>query len=214
MMMSTRFSLHVFLLAVIGLLPVARNHYLPNETDQRCAEMAMPVPSATQRVWPEEPPWLSEAFDTDDWAVRRVIDDSGSEIVLYVVRSFDWKRLYHHPELAIAHGHDLRYSGVSRLREAPEVPLHTLRGQANGVAVYSLVYDEVPIAEPIREQLYLGLKVLFRPRRPMTLVFGLRRNAPAHDELTAETLAGHVVRTTLFFLTPVQRGESKLSGKR
>jgi len=89
-----------------------------------------------------------------------------------VARSFDAKRLYHHPELAVLRGTQATPSGLARAKARPDVPLHVLdteRDDRHGVAVYALLYDGRFIEDPIWFQLRTSAELLFTGRKPLTL---------------------------------------------
>ena len=92
---------------------------------------------------------------------------------MFVGRSFDAKRLYHHPELALLRGTATTPAGVARVQAAPNVPLHivtTKRKDRTGVAVYALLAEGAYIENPVRYQLGTSMRWLVSGRRPMTLI--------------------------------------------
>jgi hypothetical protein len=125
--------------------------------------------------------WVPGAFETNDFIERHY----GAALRLFVARSYNAKRLYHHPELAVAHGDDYERTRVERLAERPEVPVFVLKGREQ-TSVYALHYDTFFIANPIRFQLQHSVQLLVRPRQLMTLFF-VRNAAPGPDAPLAET---------------------------
>ncbi len=71
------------------------------------------LPQATNR--PAD--WGRRRFESQDWTERRYVS-GGDQVVLTVVRSFDLKALYHHPELAVAYGADFEPSRVQSFEVA------------------------------------------------------------------------------------------------
>ena len=70
--------------------------------------------------------WVIDNFGTDDFIERRY----GADVTLFVARSYDPKRLYHHPELGVAYGR--RFDSTSVVQEAAgsrPVPIHVLLGE-------------------------------------------------------------------------------------
>jgi hypothetical protein len=116
--------------------------------------------------------WGKRRFDSDDWTERRFLAGS-DEVLLTVIRSYDLKTLYHHPELAVAYGTGFVGEQVERLVQNPDVPIHVLQ-PAPGVralAMYVLHYDERFVENPITFQIRTAGELLFSGRKPMTLFF-------------------------------------------
>jgi hypothetical protein len=100
-----------------------------------------------------------------------------------VVRSYDPKSVYHHPELAVAYRTSFVGEDVIVMDERPEVPVHVLKpGPGVGAsAMYVLHYDTRFIDNPIAFQIRAAGELLFSKRRPMTLFFLLNENAGTDD---------------------------------
>jgi hypothetical protein len=122
--------------------------------------------------------WGKRRFDSDDWVERSYIEAGSDPITLTVVRSFDPKRLYHHPELAIAYrrtsfvGEEIR-----RFAERTDIPVHVLQPEAGtaatGIGMYVLHYGSGFIEDPIWFQVRSAGELFFSRRLPMTLFFVL-----------------------------------------
>lgn len=114
--------------------------------------------------------WIERNYNSKDWRLR-----NESPLLLFVGRSYDPKRLYHHPELALLHGADLETLGTVHLPRRTERPIHLLKGKltegGKGLAIYALLYDEQFIDNPYLFQLQNAFWLLFQARRPMTLFF-------------------------------------------
>jgi hypothetical protein len=120
-----------------------------------------------------EETWGKRRFDSDDW-IDRKYERGGRSVRLTVVRSYDAKAVYHHPELAIAY-RDGSFSGVEVVRTAarPQVPLFVLQplpGERSR-ALYALHYDNGFVDNPVAFQIRSAAELLFSPRKPMTLFF-------------------------------------------
>jgi hypothetical protein len=116
--------------------------------------------------------WGDDRFGSADWIERRYA--GAPEVKLVVARSFDPKRLYHHPELAVDYGERYDKAMTIRLPQRRDIPVHLLRGSGeNGrhFAVYALHYDEGYVENPITFQLRTSLRSLFDRRHAMTLFF-------------------------------------------
>jgi hypothetical protein len=104
---------------------------------------------------------------------RKYTSDKGS-VILTVVRSYDPKSVYHHPELAVSY-HREAFEGVEvkRFSEHPEVPVHVLRPSSSApvLGMYVLHYGSGFVEDPMSFQLRSALQLLFSKRQPMTLFF-------------------------------------------
>ena len=116
--------------------------------------------------------WGKEQFDSDDW-IDRIYARAGHEVRLSVIRSYDAKSLYHHPELAVSYGTGYVRSEVRRSTQRPEIPLHVLYTEADAgtTAIYALHYDDRFVDEPIAFQFRLAGELFFSGRKAMTLFF-------------------------------------------
>ena len=116
--------------------------------------------------------WGQRRFESGDWFERRYLAGS-DEVLLTVLRSYDLKRLYHHPELDVAYGVGYLTDESVELMEAPGVPVRLLRtsDETGGTAVYALHYGDDFVANPLWLQIRVAGELLFSGRRPMTLLF-------------------------------------------
>jgi hypothetical protein len=122
--------------------------------------------------------WGEERFSATDWTERHY---KGNKVRLFMGRSFDSKKLYHHPELAVDYGNDYDAGAVIDLPQRPGVPVHVMRGSGTDsrrVALYTLHYDGRFVADPIRFQLRTSLELLFSKRKSMTLFFATQDLGP------------------------------------
>ncbi len=133
--------------------------------------------------------WVRESFGTDDFIERRY----GPDVTLFVARSYDPKRLYHHPELAVAYGRRFDSASVIRLSTPVGViPMHVLSGE-DELACYALLYDGRFVESPLRFEMSHALGTLIGPRKQMTLFFahGRASATPADSEI-ARILVGAI----------------------
>jgi len=111
--------------------------------------------------------WVRENFGAEDFIERRY----GSDVTLFVARSYDAKRLYHHPELGAAYGRSYDKASVARIpMTSGPVPIHVLTGPG-GLASYALLYNDEFVENPMWFQATQVFSMLFGPRREMTLLF-------------------------------------------
>jgi hypothetical protein len=119
--------------------------------------------------------WGRRHFESEDW-FDRVYSSGPNQVRLTVVRSYDLKRLYHHPENDVARGAGLAVHELIALPGLVDVPVHLLQtdDRERGSAMYALHYGDGFVADPLWFQVSLAGELLFSGRRPMTLLF-------AHD---------------------------------
>ena len=173
-MISSRYAAATAFAIGLALVPTVIHSYLGLTIDDGVAVRAIPetVEGMPSRPTDRRAAWVASRFDTADWIERTYRVDS-TDVTLFAGRSFDAKRLYHHPELALLRGMTPTPAGLSRVRSAPEVPLHvitTAQGGERGVAVYALLAEGAFVENPIGYQLRTSARLLVSGRRPMTLI--------------------------------------------
>ena len=137
--------------------------------------------------------WVQENFEATDFIERRY----PGEVTLFVARSYDPKRLYHHPELGAAYGRGYDSTDVVRIpKPSGAVPVHVLTGQG-GLACYVLLYDGEFVENPWSFQARQVISMLASPRRQMTLFFA---HGPAASDATKSPVARIVVAAVDSFL--------------
>ena len=119
--------------------------------------------------------WGQRRFNSDDWIERHYMRGADT-IRLTVVRSYDPKSLYHHPELAVAYGRRFADVEKTQLAGRPEVPVHVLVPAAGeeAAAAYVLHYGDRFVSDPIRFQILTAAELLLSRRQAMTLFFALQ----------------------------------------
>ena len=172
-MISTRFAPAVIVLVALALIPTVIHSYvgrLAND-DVRTAGIPIRLGDEIGTATNRRPQWGMVQFGAEDWIERSY--GTRRDLTLFVGRSFDAKRLYHHPELAVAYGDSYRQATVMRFPSRPEIPVHVLRYEtdSNRASMYALLYDGQFVENPIRFQLVNALELLFSRRKPMTLFF-------------------------------------------
>lgn len=133
--------------------------------------------------------WMVRKFDSFDWMERWY--GAGTSLRLSVVRSYDAKKLYHHPELAISY-REMRLGATARttLPGRADVPVVTVRAADGepGLAAYVLHYDHRFVENPYVFQVRQAAELLFTGRRAMTLIYVQDLAAPP-DAAVEETMA-------------------------
>jgi hypothetical protein len=172
-MISPRYAAPVAVLLTLALVPTVIHSYRATRTDDglRAAGIADRLGGMPSTPTERRAEWVENNFATDDW-VERTYRAGSTDVSLFVARSYDPKRLYHHPELALLRGNQTQPAGVVRSGARPEIPLHvvaTERGGRRGVAVYALMYEGSFIDNPLVFQLRTSVELLVSGRRPLTL---------------------------------------------
>jgi len=198
-MMSPRYAPIVCVLIALALVPTVLHSYVGAVTrDGRVVHTLAPTLAGfASEKSAKQDDWAELNFATSDWMQRRYIGRS-TELMLTVVRSYDAKRLYHHPENAAAYGNSFSKSEWRVAAGRPQLPVHVARTtDASGpIALYALHYDDRFIDNPITFQIQTAAQLLFKPRAPMTLFFVYQRsNATGTDPL--ETPAAALLYDTI-----------------
>jgi len=173
-MISARFAPVVCALAAVALIPTFIHSYVGfTIADGRSATAIPPTLAGyTSRPSDRNATWGQRRFESSDW-VERVYESGANRVTLTVVRSFDLKSLYHHPELAVAYGTSFRPAEVARFSSRPDVPVFVLApgGGTEAVGMYVLHYGDGFVEAPIRFQIRTAGELLVSGRRAMTLFF-------------------------------------------
>jgi hypothetical protein len=169
-MIRPRHAAALLTLLLLALVPTIIHSYIGVVSDDGWKAAAIPTNLAGYTAGSDrrDPTWGARRFDSDNWIARRYTRGA-DEIVLTVVRSYDLKSVYHHPELAIAYDTPFTTSTVERLG-AKQIPLHVLKS-GNALGLYVLHYDGRFVADPIWFQLRTAGELLFSSRKVMTLFF-------------------------------------------
>jgi hypothetical protein len=167
-MISARYAPGVAVLLALALIPTVRNTYVDAHVKDGRSVAAIPMMIGGElgASTPRGAGWAKDALAADDAIERRY----GPDITLFAARSFDAKRLYHHPELVVAYGRDYSSASVEPASARPEVAIHRLSGE-NAWGMYALAYEDRFIADPVRFEMRRVLTSLVQPREPMTLFF-------------------------------------------
>jgi hypothetical protein len=173
-MLSSRYAPAVCLALLLTLVPTIIHSYVGVVVRDGRATASIPMTLMSYTSFPTKHPvdWGESHFDSHDWFERQYTL-GGDNVVLTVVRSYDLKALYHHPELAVAY-HYAKFDRdeMGTLPGRSDIPVHVLsNGGATPVGLYALHYDGRFIDDPIRFQLRTAGELLFTGRKPMTLFF-------------------------------------------
>ena len=178
-MVSLKYLPAVVLLLALALPPTIIHSYANHVVVDGRSTAAIPATIAEFRAseTTRNANWGQRAFQSSDWIDRNYVSVK-DEVRLTVVRSYDPKSIYHHPELLIAYGTTFTRAEDLRLPSHPEVPLKVLRGLpgVTATAIYALHYGDGFVENPILFQIRLAGELLVNRRQPMTLFFAFQRS--------------------------------------
>lgn len=209
MTLSSRHAPALCLALAIALVPTIIHTYSGRVADDGRSAAGMPATIAGERFVStgRAPDWGQRLFDSGDWFETRSTGP-GPEVTLTVLRSYDLKKLYHHPELTIAYGTAFLREEIARAEARPEVPLHVLRAE-NGAstAVAVLHYGDEFVENPIWLQVRVAGQLLVSPRKPITLFFARQRGEADRpvDDLKATRIVFAAVDEFLSQALPADR---------
>jgi hypothetical protein len=203
-MISARFAVPTLALLGIALVPTIIHVYLGRLEDdgRRAAAVGTVLAGMTSTPASHSRYWGRNSLGSHDWIARDYMAPDGNLLQLTLVRTWDAKRVYHHPELAVAYGVAYFEHEVVRWPPLGDAPVHVLRTDTRDhvrLAVYCLVYGDEIIGNPYWFQLQLAGESLFRGRRPMTLVF-VRDDAPGNAPVTTSRAGRLLVAAVRAFL--------------
>ncbi|MEO6212065.1 MAG: hypothetical protein ABIP65_00430 [Vicinamibacterales bacterium] len=168
-MIAARHLPAVAALLALACVPTVLHSYtsMTLEDGRSAAAMPLRLNGIDGRPGGHSVTWVQSTYGTTDFVERQY----GPALTLFVGRSFDAKRLYHHPEHGIAHGDGYEGAIVVRRPERPDLPIFVLDNARDRRSVYALLYAGEFVEHPIRFQLQNAFALLVRPRELMTLFF-------------------------------------------
>ena len=186
-MIATRYATAVAVLVAATLVPTLIHSYggVVEDDSRSAAHVPETLGTSTSQPTDRNANWGQRHFESDDWIERRYTTPSGP-VTLTVVRSYDLKTLYHHPEIEIVEGADLKESRVETFAARPEIPVFVLETESDRgpVVFYALHYDDGFVRDPIWFQIRTAGELLFQGRRAMTLFLAQDENVPAGADLS------------------------------
>ncbi len=178
-MISNRYAFPAALLLCVALVPTVIHSYLGATLDdgRHTSAIAASLAGLGFRPTNRHDKWGKDVYDSDDWIERRYAGPDGKEVLLFAARSYNLKRLYHHPELGVLRGVDMGRATASTMPGSDGKPIHVLRARVGaGLAAYVLLYDGRFVENPIALQLRTSWELIFSPRKPMTLFLVFDKN--------------------------------------
>jgi hypothetical protein len=184
--MSSRYAPGAALLVLLALVPTVLHNYVGyRRPDARRAEAIPTDLSGWSSVPVADATWSKPQFSSDDAFEREYRSGIGTPVRLVVIRSYDAKGLYHHPELAVAYGKSLVASGTVSIAALPDVPVFAMRSERSespAYAVYALHAGDGFMRDPLPFQLRQSAALLVGGRRLTTLFFA-RGTGPGPEKL-------------------------------
>jgi hypothetical protein len=175
-MISSRYVPAVCVLLALALVPTAIHSYAAVVVSDNLRTESIPVALGEFASTPSgrDAGWGGRRFESPDWFERKYVSAS-DELLLTVLRSYNLKLLYHHPELDVAYGTAFLRQETRRFEAHPEIPIHVLYSDVDGgsIAAYALHYDGQFVDDPMWFQLRSATELLFsgRPGRPTSPIF-------------------------------------------
>lgn len=184
-MISTRFVPIICALLAMALVPTVIHSYANTRVIDDRTTAAIPASLAGYDGTPSgrNATWGRRRFESHDW-IERIYRSKDDQVKLSVIRSYDAKALYHHPELAVSNDSSWVRSEGRRFAQRPDIPVRVLFADSGPVALYVLHYGERFVEDPIAFQLRSAGELLFRGRQAMTLFF-LTDERPAGRDIEA-----------------------------
>ncbi len=179
--LSPRYASATLVLLVLALVPTVLTTYVRGaivETPSLAETLPETLDGRTSAPTTRRATTIKREFDSDDWVEREYAGIGEPAVKLLLVRSYDMKRLYHHPELAVSEADYGPSKVVSAASEAGPIDVHVLpptEGRS-GLAAYALLYRGRTVASPLLFQFAVAPDLLLLGRRPMTLVFAEQRS--------------------------------------
>lgn len=205
-MISARYAPAICVLLALTLIPTIIHSYARDAFDDGRRAEQVPAGLAGHTAAPSDrhPTWGERRFDSRDWVERHYRSDAGKSVTLTVIRTLDAKRVYHHPELAVAYGTTFVDDTVRRFPARPDIPVHVLTPGPGVTAAgaYVLHYDTRFIDNPIAFQIRTAGELLFSPRKPMTLFFVLDPEADPAKDLDGSSAMAVLFAAIDAFTTP------------
>lgn len=173
-MISARYAAPVAILIAFSLVPTFVHSYVGATVSDGRLTAAIPPKLAewSSRPSGRKASWFREVLASEDW-IERWYSIDGRDVLVVATRSYDPKRLYHHPELALVKGVDFTSLATRRLQQMPHVPVHVLTSQSEdsrNLLVYALLYEDRFIDSAWLFQIRTAGELLFSRRKPMTLL--------------------------------------------
>ena len=191
-MISSRYAVPVIILLALALIPTIIHSYIDAKVNdgKSVNNIAVTLNNFTSTPAKRHASWGMDIFGSTDWFERDYHDKQYNKVRLFAARSYDHKRLYHHPELAISYGYSLSKRDILNLPGSPEITVHLLSNDDNSMLVaFVLLYDDEFVSDPIIHQLSDSMRLLVNARKPMTLFYASQSNLPPNTQFGKSDIA-------------------------
>lgn len=162
-MISARYAWAAAVVLLLAAVPTVLNVYRrPAEIALGGLEEKLGGRLGEFTAGPRRAATIEEHFGARDFVTRRY-----RAIELFAARSYDGKKLFHFPELALTYGR-----AATAVRDVPGARvIEFAQGREVHVAAYALLYGRRGVEEPIRFHLSILPELFVGHREPMTLVY-------------------------------------------
>ena len=194
-MISTRYAVPVAILLALAMIPTLIHSYLGLRQDDGATVKTIDpnLENFTSVLSKRNAGYGEETFGSQNWIERIYMNEEGKSIRLFVIKGYDHKRLYHHPELALSYAKGLISNGQIQLAAHPGIPVNLLKNDTNpNIAAYALLYDGKFIDNPIWHQVLDSLNLLVSARKPMVL-FYISDDSPPKNTTFKDTNAAFLL---------------------
>ena len=187
-MISSRFAAAACVLIALALGPTLIHSYggVVVEDGRKASALPETLAGFSSRPSNRAATWGQRRFESHDWVER--LYSTPKDVTLTVIRSYDLKALYHHPELAVAYGSGFESARVVFPPDRPDLPIHVLQTEreTGPAGFYVLLYDDRFVSDPISFQIRTAAELLFTGRQAMTLFFVLDPSVSKTAEVVKE----------------------------
>ncbi|MHC4548190.1 MAG: hypothetical protein ACYTEZ_05375 [Planctomycetota bacterium] len=208
-MISHRYAWPAAALLLVAFVPTLLNVYRqPPPLEAGALAAAIPADLARfEMTGPgkhqDRPGWVEENYAARDFFERKYRGDL-PELEVFAARTYDGKKLFHFPELALTYGRSATAVRTGELRVADgTVPVRRIefrRPDSVRVAASALFYGKRSVDRPVAF-LFKILPELFLGRRePMTLIYVQGEAPPAAAAVLAEEVDGLLAASAEAFL--------------
>jgi hypothetical protein len=188
---SKRYAGHVLVCVVPVLVIVVIHSYIGLQVED-CRELSGLFPNAAgDTSSPRRDARMREVFDAVQWE-EGTLDTTvpASQMKFSIIRSYDPKKIYHHPEISLVRGatparRDVEYIDA----EGERVPVHRAYynpASTTALVAFILIYHSRPVDNPYLSQIRSAPLQFVRGSYPMTLFF-VSAQAPASATREMET---------------------------
>jgi hypothetical protein len=191
--LSRRYALHAVALLLVPLFPVAIHSYGRYDTDDCANVQALLGPVAIEGAEDTRGAWMKRVFSAVQWKEASLPPaGSSAQFKTSVIRSYDPKKLYHHPESGLIQKASLNSRGTESIEiNSESIPIQRVYYAAADratIVAYMLVYGSRPVANPYVAQFTALARQLRRGRMPMTMFF-ISGTGPLSQETVMEQQA-------------------------